>query len=73
MSKDMKEEHFEGIGCNCEAWSRSECCCAEADWRSTRAVQLEDENIKLRNLLVGLYSESYIESVLTDNHSWVEG
>ena len=72
MSKDMKGEHFEGTGCDCAARSQSECCCSRADWRSIREVQLEDENIKLRNLLVGLYSESYIESVLTDNHLWVE-
>ena len=31
--------------------------------------QLKSENAKLRKLLVGLYSESYIESVLTSDES----
>ena len=44
------EEHFEGTGCTCEAHGACECCCEDADWRSVREVQLEEENVKLRKV-----------------------
>ena len=41
-------EHYAGKGCNCAASGEFDCCCADADWRSKREVELAEENGKLK-------------------------
>jgi len=36
----MSDKHYPGKGCTCEAFGQCECGC-DADWRSTREVELE--------------------------------
>ena len=54
-------KHHPGMGCHCSAYSENECCCVDADWRSTREVELEDTVEKLKECLshYAVYQTAY--------------
>ena len=62
----------DGIGCKCNAWYASECCCNDIDWRSAREVELEDACAELTDLCDKQSAQiDELESRFQQTHVWL--